>query len=111
MTVITTSSTVAVQGALLTVQRKVYAPVVVIPVMVVVRKLAFVMFAVTGPPVWVQEPLPMLGLVAAMVAEPLLAQMVWSFPAFDALGGAFTWIVTSSVDAVHGLLLMVHRRV
>ena len=45
------------------------------PVMVVVREVGVVMVAVLGPLTWVQVPVPVVGLLAAMVALPLVAQM------------------------------------
>ena len=67
---------------------------------------------VAGPPtILVHVPLPLEGGVAAMVAVPGEAQMVWSGPALTPAGGAFTMTTTLSVEAVQGLLLMVQRRV
>jgi len=79
--------------------------------MLVVRDAALVMEAVRGPLIWLQAPVPVAGLLAAIVAVPLEAQMVWSGPAFDTVGGALTLIVTSLVDAAQGLLVMVQRKV
>ncbi len=53
---------------------------------------------VLGPLTTLQAPVPMLGLLAARVAEPVL-QMVWLLPAFAAVGTGFTVIVTSEVVA------------
>ena len=64
---------------------------------------------VLGPLNTLHAPVPMAGVLAASVAVPL-AQIFWLPPAFDAVGGAFTVIVTFDVDGVHGALLIVQVR-
>ena len=83
----------------------------VIAVMVVVANDAVVIVAVTGPLIWLHAPVPLAAVLPAMVAEPAVAQIVWSLPAVAVVGSAFTVMITSSGEAVHGLLLMVQRRV
>ena len=71
---------------------------------------------VTVPPApltILHAPVPTVGAFAAKVTEvnPQVAELVWSGPALEAVGFRLKVITTSSVDAVHGLLLMVHRNV
>ena len=71
---------------------------------------------VTVPPaplIILHAPVPTVGALAAKVTEvnPQVAELVWSGPALEAVGFRLKVITTSSVDAVHGLLLMVHRNV
>ena len=96
---------------MLMVQRKVYVPTDVIPVIVVVGDVGVAIVAVLGPLTCVHAPVPLEAVFAAMMAEPLVAQMVWSGPAFATVGAAFTVITTSLVLAAHGLLLIVQRKV
>jgi hypothetical protein len=81
------------------------------PVIVVVRNDGVVIVAVIGPLTWLQPPVPVVGLLAAMVADPLVEQIVWSGPALLAVGTPFTVITTSSVREGQGLLLIVQRSV
>lgn len=67
------------------------------------------MAAVIGPLIWLQAPVPTLGLLAAMVALPEEVQTVWVEPALALVGKAEDVMVTSLVLAVQGLLEMVHR--
>ena len=46
-----------------------------------------------------------------MVAEPMVAQMVWSLPALAAVGPGVKVMVTSSMLAVQGALATVQRKV
>jgi hypothetical protein len=62
---------------------------------------------VLGPLNTDHAPVPTVGVLAANVADPVV-QIVWIVPAFEMVGGAFTVMVTSEVDAVHGELLIVH---
>lgn len=78
---------------------------------VVVGEAALVMVAVLGPLTCVQAPVPVVAVFAAMVAEPLVAQMFWSGPALATVGGAFTVMMTSSEEAVQGLFAAVQRKV
>ena len=64
------------------------------PVIVVVGELAVVIVAVTGPLTCVQVPVPTVAVLPAIVAEPLLAQMVCGEPALATVGGAFVVMVT-----------------
>ena len=70
-----------------------------------------VIVGVTGPLMNDQAPVPTEGVFAAIVAVPLVAQMVCGLPALAAVGGAIAVIITSSMDAVQGLLLDVQRNV
>ena len=56
-----------------------------------------------------QAPLPTLGLLAAKVAEPV-EQIVCVLPAFDAVGGAFTTMLTLLALAAQGAWLIVQVR-
>src|SRR5690606_18983548 len=54
--------------------------------MVVVGEPGVVMVAL-GPLTLLQVPVPVLGLLAAMVTEVVVEQMVWSGPALEVVGG------------------------
>lgn len=58
--------------------------------MVVVAEAALVIVAVLGPLTCVQAPVPVVAVFPAIVAEPLVAQMFWSGPAFAVVGMPFT---------------------
>ena len=81
--VMVTSSMLAVQGALATVQRKVYAPVTE-TVTLVVPELAFTKLAVPGPLNKLQEPLPTVGVLPAKAA--VRPQTLASLPALAGVG-------------------------
>jgi hypothetical protein len=111
-TVITTSLVELVQGALAIVQRSVYAPMAV-GVKIAPGELVLLNWErlVLGLPArMLQVPLPTLGALAASVAVPF-EHMVCAGPALAAVGVGSTVITTSLVDAVHGLLLTVQRKV
>src|SRR5437868_2506420 len=78
------------------------------PVMVVVGEEAVVIVAV--PLTTVQAPVPVAGVLAAIVAVVTLHRF-WSAPALDVVGGLATLTVISSVLLVQAPLLMVHLRV
>ena len=80
----------------------------VIPLIVVAGDEAAAIVAVNGPLTCVQVPVPTAAMLPAIVAEPLLAQMVCGEPALATVGGALVVIVTCDVLAVHGALLIVH---
>ena len=69
-----------------------------------------VIVGVTGPLMNVQAPVPIEAVFAAIVAVPLVAQIVCGLPAFAVVGGALTMIETFDVEAVQGALLIVQRR-
>ena len=106
--VITTSSVVAVQGALLMVQRKVYAPAVVMPVMPLVAELGVVIVGVTGPLMKLHAPVPVVAVLPAMVAVPLVAQMFWSAPALAVVGMPLTTMFIWSLEEAQGAFVIVH---
>ena len=54
-------------------------------------------------------PTPTVGVFAASVNPPL--QLFWSGPAFEVVGLPVRAITTSSVEFVHGALLIVQRSV
>jgi hypothetical protein len=70
-----------------------YVPAVVIPLITAFGIEAVVIVAVSGPLTWDQEPVPTLGVLPVMVAEPLVEQMVWSAPAAAVVGVAMRVIV------------------
>ena len=109
--VITTSSVEAAQGALLIVQRKVYAPVPPAGVKVAVGEVVLLNWAreVEGPLTTDHAPVPTPGALAARVNPPL--QLFWSGPALEVVGAPVTVITTSSVELVQPALLIVQRRV
>ena len=81
------------------------------PVMVVVGEVGVVIVADTGPLTWDQVPLPVLGVLPAMLAEPELAQIIWSSPAAAGVGPGVKVIVISSVEATQGAFATVQRKV
>lgn len=66
---------------------------------------------VDGPETTLQEPTPLVGTLAARVAVPGIAQMIWSGPAFDAVVATVAVITTSSCVEAHGAWLVVQRSV
>ena len=64
---------------------------------------------VFGPLTTLQAPVPVAGALAASDTLGVVVQMVWSLPAFEALGAAPTVMVTLLVLAVQLPLLMVQR--
>ena len=102
---ITTSSVEATHGALLIVQRKVAeAPN---PVIVDTGLDAVVIVAV--PATNDHEPVPVVAVFPANVA--VVPHILWSTPAFEVVGVAVLVITTSSIEATHGALLIVQRKV
>jgi cobalt-zinc-cadmium resistance protein CzcA len=85
LTVITTSLVEAVQGLFVAVQRKVRAPAVVRPVMVVVGEEGVVIVAAV-PATWDQEPAPEVMVLAAIVTVPVVVQIVCAEPALAVVG-------------------------
>ena len=69
-----------------------------------------VIVGVTGPLTKLQAPVPVLAVLAAIVADPLVAQIVCGLPALATVGGALTMIETFEVEAVQGALLIVQRK-
>ena len=64
---------------------------------------------VAVPDTKVHAPVPVVGALPAKVV--LVAHIVWSTPALDVVGAADLVMITSSVDAVQGELLIVHLKV
>ena len=64
-----------------------------------------------GPEIFVHVPVPVIGVLPAMVTDVVVEQMVWSGPAFDVVGVPLRVMFTWSVEAVHGLLVIVHWNV
>ena len=85
LTVMVTSS-LATHDPLVIVQRKTCVPAVVMPVTEVVGEEVLAIVA-AGPLTWDQTPVPDDGVFAAMVALPVVPQMVWSAPALGSVGG------------------------
>jgi hypothetical protein len=109
--VISTSSVVAVHGLLDIVQRNVYVEPAV-PEKVDVR-LDGVVIVPPVPLTILQAPVPTEGLLPARVTivNPQVDAPVWSAPALAVVGFWLNVITTSSVEAVHGLLAIVHLNV
>ena len=65
------------------------------------------------PLIMLQEPVPTVGVLPdnVTVVNPQVAEPVWSRPAFAVVGFWLNVIITSSVDAVHGLFDIVHLKV
>ena len=76
--------------------------------MVVVVEPGVVIVGVEGPLTKVHVPVPTVGVLPAIVADPPVVQIVWSGPAFDVVGDATNVMTTLSVVAVHGALAIVH---
>ncbi len=70
-----TSSVETAHEPLLMVQRKVYVPAVVMPVIGVDGEAALLIVALTGPAIWDQAPVRVAGVMPAMVAAPAVAQI------------------------------------
>ena len=102
--VMVTSSEVAVQGALLMVQRNTFAPTPK-PVIPEVGELEEVI--VPLPETSVHDPVPTVAVLPARVA--VVAHIVWSAPALAAVGLSLLVMVTSSDVAAQGALVMVQR--
>jgi hypothetical protein len=109
-TVIVISLVDATHGLLLTVQRKVYTPAEVKPVMPEVLELGVVIPGVDGPLTKLHAPVPTEGAVAFMVAVPSEAHTVWFVPAFAAEGFALTVNVMLLVELVQGEFATVQRK-
>ena len=103
------SSLLLRQLPLLTVQRSVALVPEGTPVMVVVRKDAFVIVAV--PPTRLHAPTPTVGAVAFIVKDPVLHCCISATPASAVLGLSWFVIITSSVLFGQLPLLIVHLRV
>ena len=97
------------QLPLLTVHRRVALVPEGMPVMVVVRKEAFVIEAV--PATRLQAPTPTVGAVAFIVKDPVLHCSINATPASAVLGLSWFVMITSSVLLEHEPLLMVHLNV
>ena len=100
------SSDVAVQGVLVMVQRNTFAPTAN-PVIPEFAALGEVIVAV--PETNVHDPVPAVGVLPASVAAA--AHTVWSAPALAIVVLPFLVITTSSEDATHGALDIVHLKV
>lgn len=62
-----------------------------------------------APEITLHEPVPMVGALPCKVV--LVAQIVWSGPAFETVGFAVKLITTSSIEAAQGALEIDHRTV
>ena len=73
--------------------------------------LAGVLIVPPVPETMLQAPVPTVGVLPARVVlvSPHIEAPIWSVPALAVVGFCWKVIVTSSVDAVHGELLMVQR--
>jgi hypothetical protein len=100
----------AVQGELLMVQRNTYV-VPAVPINVLVGLDGSVMDP-PDPLTMLHEPVPAVGVLPASVVlvTPHMADPVWSVPAFATVGLWVKLIVTSSLEAVQGELVMVQRK-
>ncbi len=77
------------------------------PVTPDVGLVAVVIVAV--PVTTVHNPVPLVGVLPARL--DVVAQIVWSAPAFEAVRPPLTVIITSSVDEVHPVFAIVHLNV
>ncbi len=106
---IVTSAVLAAQGLLLMVQRTTTGPAP--PVCVKVEVPLAELLKVPVPPLTtLQAPVPELGVLPPNAAETPEVQMVCVPPTVAVVGRARTMIATSSGLELHGLLLMVQRR-
>ena len=87
---------------------KVADPPTVSPVIVDVGEAGVVIVA--APAVTVHKPVPVAGVLPASVAVVTLHRF-WSAPAAEVVGGEATLMITSSVEAAHAPLLIVHLSV
>ena len=108
---VTNISSIEVHTPLVVVHRRVYA----LPAVPVKVEDMLFMFPNEPPmPLTIlHEPVPTVSVVAAIVTvvRPQVEEPVWSAPALAVVGFRLNVIITSSVEAVQGLLLMVHSRV
>jgi hypothetical protein len=95
----------AAQGGLLIDQVITVIPAVN-PVTVVLAKVELVI--TPGPETFIQAPVPAAGTFPAIVATPLVAQIVWLGPAFAVVGTAFPTIIILSLVLAQGALDVVH---
>ena len=109
--VIVTSSVDAVHGLLLIVHLSTYV-VPAVPEKVLVGLDGVVIFPPV-PDIMLHDPVPIVGEFPASVVlvSPHIEAPTWSAPAIAVVGFCWKVIVTSSVDAVHGLLLIVHLNI
>ncbi len=104
-----TSAVLDAQGLLLMVQRTTTGPAP--PVCVKVEEPLAELLKVPVPPLTtLQAPVPELGVFPPREEEVPEVQMVCVPPTVEVVGRARTMIATSSVLELHGLLLMVQRR-
>jgi hypothetical protein len=99
-----------VQGELLIVHLNTYV-VPAVPVNVLVG-LVGVMILPPVPETIVHNPVPIVGVlpVRAVLVRAHIDAPIWSAPAFETVGFCWKVTVTSSKEAVQGLLLIVHRK-
>lgn len=79
--------------------------------MLVVGAFGLKIAAVLGPLTCDQVPVPTVGVLPAIVAEPEVVQIVWSPPALAGVTAVVKAMTTSSLDAVQGALAIVQRKV
>ena len=110
MIVIVTSDVLAVQGALLIVQRSITGPAPPVCVKVEPGKAAFE--KVPAPPLtMLQAPVPAVGVLPPRPVVVPFAQIVCGPPTAAVVGAALIVIVTLAVEAVQGALLIVQRTI
>jgi hypothetical protein len=107
-TVIVTLDVEGVHGALAIDHWNTYAPAVVKPFMVVVGEPGVTIVPVTGPEICDHVPVPVVGVLPAMITDPVVAQIVCGGPELAILGAGLTVMVTVDVEVAQGALAIDH---
>ena len=109
--VMVTLAVEAVQGALLIVHRTITGPAPPVCVKVAFAVVVFGLKVPVPPLTMLQAPVPTDGVFPPSPRVVPFVQMVCAPPTVAVVGGWLIVIVASAVDAVHGALLIVQRRI